>query len=147
MQARRRASEVGGWLEDSLCNSSASSALPPTSVMSLQVSLSLLVSLSHSVQFIIQSLFLSLSFYNLPHTHLLSLSLSLSFSKLSFPVFYWSCNPTPLSFSLSARYHYWYKPRPIFQAANDKAEPPPHLLQIHTHTHKNMYAHMMPVAG
>lgn len=57
--------------------------------------------LTHSVQYLIQSLVLSPSFYNLTHAHLLSLSLPLSFSKLSFPVFYWSCNPTPLSFSLS----------------------------------------------
>lgn len=46
MQARRRASEVGGWLEDSLRNSSVSPPLPPTSVVSLQVSLLLLVSLT-----------------------------------------------------------------------------------------------------
>lgn len=93
MQARRRASEVGGWLEESFCNSSVSPPLPPTSLMSLQVSLSLLISLT---QYIIQSPSPSRSFF---YPHPLSLSLSiffslcLSFSKLSFPSLLFELQP------------------------------------------------------
>lgn len=81
MQARRRASEVGGWLEESFCNSSVSPPLPPTSLMSLQVSPSLLISLT---QYIIQSRFLSLSFFYLALTYPFSLPIYLF---LSLPVF------------------------------------------------------------
>lgn len=86
MQARRRASEVGGWLRESLCNSCFSS--PPFYICDVAPSLTLPSRLSHSVQCIAQSLFLSLPFFSLPHTHLVSRSVSLSLNKLSFPVFY-----------------------------------------------------------
>lgn len=80
MQARRRASEVGGWLEESFCNSSVSPPLPPTSLMSLQVSLSLLISLT---QYIIQSPSPTLVFLPPPT---LSLALPI-YLFLSLPVF------------------------------------------------------------
>lgn len=86
MQARRRASEVGGWSRESLCNSCFSS--PPFYICDVAPSLTLPSRLSHSVQCIAQSLGLPLPFFSLPHTHLVSRSVSLSLSKLSFPVFY-----------------------------------------------------------
>lgn len=141
---------------------SFSSPLSYISVVS--PSLSLLVSLT---QYIIQSPFLFLPNPHPPCLFLppsLSLSLArLSFSKLSFPVFYWSCNPMPLLSLSLALFLPLSLPlldiitgashAPTFQPANEITEPPSvhsHITHTpNTHTSSHIYVHTyakMPVA-
>lgn len=141
---------------------SFSSPLSYISVVS--PSLSLFSSLSLS------TLFSLLFFSYLTPTHpvclFLSLSLSLarlSFSKLSFPVFYWSCNPMPLLSLSLALFLPLSLPlldiitgashAPTFQPANEITEPPSvhsHITHTpNTHTPSHIYVHTyakMPVA-
>lgn len=141
---------------------SFSSPLSYISVVS--PSLSLFSSLSLS------TLFSLLFFSYLTPTHpvcfFLSLSLSLarlSFSKLSFPVFYWSCNPMPLLSLSLALFLPLSLPlldiitgashAPTFQPANELTEPPSvhsHITHTpNTHTPSHIYVHTyakMPVA-
>ncbi len=150
MQARRRASEVGGWLEESLCNSSVS---PPSYICDVAPSLTLSSRLSHSVRYNIQSVFLLLSlslslFFNLPTPtfslfHSLSLRLCLSANCL-FQSFIGaatrrlslSLSPCNCQISLLVQATPQQSSQPMA-----KQNPPP--LQIHTHTHtpSNMHAH------
>ncbi len=144
MQARRRASEVGGWLEESLCNSSVS---PPSYICDVAPSLTLSSRLSHSVRYNIQSVFLLLSlslFFNLPTPtfslfHSLSLRLCLSANCL-FQSFIGaatrrlslSLSPCNCQISLLVQATPQQSSQPM-----TKQNPPP--LQIHTHTHTHTH--------
>lgn len=146
MKAQRGASEVGGRLEDSLGNSSSSLSspsllLPPTSGQcrfSLRSSRSPLL---ERAAFTPWPLLSSSHHAAGPTRSVLSRpSLPLSLSKLSFPAFYRSCNPTPRSFSLSVRYRYWQRPHPCVPR-QPMTKQNHHPLYRHTHTQTQPCTH------